>query len=152
MITQLTTGATSAKETSRTSAFQRRFETLKSRFDNNEINAKQLLHGFGWIVNCRTKILISEMAIHLHFSLLCELIWKFILSFSTIAIKISMNILPIDLFLSTFSCYPSFRFDIVYVGIFHVYFFLFEVFLLFLRQFPFRHFSFLRLTPNPNFL
>ena len=50
LIAQLNTGATSAKETSRTSAFQRRFETLKSRFDHNEINAKQLLHGFGLLL------------------------------------------------------------------------------------------------------
>ncbi|CAF1116496.1 unnamed protein product [Didymodactylos carnosus] len=50
LITQLNAGATPPKESGRTTAFQRRFETLKSRFDKNEINAKQLLHGFGLLL------------------------------------------------------------------------------------------------------
>ncbi|CAF1171769.1 unnamed protein product, partial [Didymodactylos carnosus] len=35
LITQLNAGATPPKESGRTTAFQRTFETLKSRFDKN---------------------------------------------------------------------------------------------------------------------
>ncbi|CAF3916211.1 unnamed protein product [Rotaria sordida] len=42
LIIQLAAGASCSKPTARTTAFQRRFQTLKSRFDNGEIEGKQL--------------------------------------------------------------------------------------------------------------
>ncbi|CAF1140680.1 unnamed protein product [Adineta steineri] len=50
LIVQINAGAATSRETTRTTAFQKRFENLKTRFHNDEINAKQLLHGFGMLI------------------------------------------------------------------------------------------------------
>ncbi len=50
LIIQLGAGASSSNKTKRTRSFQRRFETLKTRFDNNEISAKHLLNGLGLLI------------------------------------------------------------------------------------------------------
>ncbi|CAF1079842.1 unnamed protein product [Adineta ricciae] len=47
---QLDTGATTTKESTRSSAFQKRFDNLKMRLHNDEINAKQLLSGDSMLI------------------------------------------------------------------------------------------------------
>ncbi len=55
LIIQLNSGASSAKETAQTTMFQRRFETLKTRFNNNEISAAKLLDGLGLLIGGHKK-------------------------------------------------------------------------------------------------
>ena len=43
LIIQLNTGALPSKKTKQTTAFQKRFENLRTRFDNNDISAQKLL-------------------------------------------------------------------------------------------------------------
>lgn len=53
LIVQLDGGATPAKQSNKTTAFQRRFETLKERYSKDEINAKQLLQGYGLLLGAQ---------------------------------------------------------------------------------------------------
>jgi hypothetical protein len=55
LIIQLGAGASSSKETARTTAFQRRFENLKARFNNNQIRAKKLLNSLGLLIGGHKK-------------------------------------------------------------------------------------------------
>ncbi|CAF2843674.1 unnamed protein product [Rotaria sp. Silwood2] len=50
LIIQLDAGASSSKQSTRTTMFQRRFETLKTRFSSNEISAKMLLDKLGLLI------------------------------------------------------------------------------------------------------
>ena len=50
IIIQLASGATSLKQSAKTTAYQRRFETLNTRFKNGEITSKQLLTGLTLLV------------------------------------------------------------------------------------------------------
>ena len=55
LLIQLSAGASSSQPTARTTAFQRRFETLKQRFENSEIGAKQLLQGLALLLGSHKK-------------------------------------------------------------------------------------------------
>ena len=55
IMVQLTAGASSMKPSSRTTTFQRRFETLQSRFRNKEIEIKQLLNGLTLLLGLHKK-------------------------------------------------------------------------------------------------
>ncbi|UJR24210.1 hypothetical protein I4U23_027177 [Adineta vaga] len=50
LIVLLDAGAATSKESSKTTAFQKRFCNRKTRFHNYEINAKQLLHGLSMLI------------------------------------------------------------------------------------------------------
>jgi hypothetical protein len=52
---QLDVGASSSKQSTRKTAFQRRFETLKVRFSNNEISVKNLLNSLGLLIGVYKK-------------------------------------------------------------------------------------------------
>ncbi|CAF4295835.1 unnamed protein product [Rotaria magnacalcarata] len=55
IIAQLSGGASSSKQSKNTTGFQKRFETLKKRFNDNEINAKQLLKGLALLLGSHKK-------------------------------------------------------------------------------------------------
>ena len=50
LIIQLNTGALPSKKTKQTTAFQKRFENLKARFDNSQISARQLLDALALLI------------------------------------------------------------------------------------------------------
>ncbi|CAF3356453.1 unnamed protein product [Rotaria socialis] len=55
IIAQLSGGASSSKKSKNTTGFQKRFGTLKKRFNDNEINTKQLLKGLALLLGSHKK-------------------------------------------------------------------------------------------------
>jgi hypothetical protein len=55
LIIQLSAGASSSKPTARTTAFQRRFQTLQTGFENADMEAKQLLNGLVLLLGSNKK-------------------------------------------------------------------------------------------------
>ena len=57
LMTQLSSGASGHKSSATRSAFQRRFETLNIRFENSEIDAKQMLNGLSLLIGRQKKMM-----------------------------------------------------------------------------------------------